>query len=139
MTASTVVFSLPGPLKGKARPRFSPTDHRARTPRATKAQERSIASYAKIAMVGRPLFQGPVKLLVWISQKPPASWNKEKRLSAINGEIVPTGKPDLSNVLKSIEDALNGVVYRDDSQVSHIEIGRRYAPIDTAFVEVHSL
>jgi Holliday junction resolvase RusA-like endonuclease len=43
------------------------------------------------------------------------------------GEIKPTGRPDLDNVIKSILDALNGVAYSDDSAVISVTAEKRYA------------
>lgn len=39
--------------------------------------------------------------------------------------------PDVDNIIKPIQDALNGVVYDDDSQVAHTE--SRKSRIDGAF------
>lgn len=44
-----------------------------------------------------------------------------------NDFIRPKTKPDLDNVAKVILDALNGIAYHDDSQVSRLLIEKRYA------------
>jgi Holliday junction resolvase RusA-like endonuclease len=49
--------------------------------------------------------------------------SKKKRALALSG-VYASGKPDLDNVLKSILDGLNGVIYRDDSQVVAMSISR---------------
>lgn len=36
-------------------------------------------------------------------------------------------KPDLSNLVKAVEDALTGLIYKDDSQITHIEARKQYA------------
>ena len=41
---------------------------------------------------------------------------------------VPTVPPDLDKQVRSILDALTGVAYVDDSQVTHIIAGKSYAP-----------
>lgn len=38
----------------------------------------------------------------------------------LNDEVLPTKKPDYDNIIKVILDALNGVVYHDDSQVYRV-------------------
>lgn len=44
----------------------------------------------------------------------------------LRGEILPTKKPDVDNIAKTILDALNGVIYRDDSQVVELVIKKSY-------------
>ena len=41
---------------------------------------------------------------------------------------VPTVPPDLDKQIRSILDALTGVAYVDDSQVTHIIASKSYAP-----------
>ena len=54
--------------------------------------------------------------------------SKKKREAALAGQLRPTTKPDVSNVLKGVEDALKGLWYADDSQiVGYGELGKWYA------------
>ena len=43
------------------------------------------------------------------------------------GKLLPTKKPDVDNVAKSVLDALNGVAWLDDSQVVRLEISKSYS------------
>ena len=73
--------------------------------------------------------QTPVSLYLYIRVPIPASATK-KRLQAIaSGEEKPTKKPDASNILKSVEDAMNSVVYKDDSQIVNIHITKVYSSV----------
>lgn len=56
----------------------------------------------------------------------PTSASKTKKTQMLCGEIKPLTKPDLSNVIKSVEDALNGVAYFDDNQIIKIAADKRY-------------
>ena len=47
----------------------------------------------------------------------PISASKVKQHKMLSGEILPTKKPDNSNIIKSIEDALNKIAYHDDKQI----------------------
>ena len=58
----------------------------------------------------------------------PKSMSKAKREAALAGQLRPTTKPDVSNVLKGVEDALKGLWYADDSQiVGYGELGKWYS------------
>jgi Holliday junction resolvase RusA-like endonuclease len=58
----------------------------------------------------------------------PASWSERKRQQAITGDIKPGKKPDLDNIAKAWNDALNGVAYRDDSLICQMTLDKRYGP-----------
>jgi len=58
---------------------------------------------------------------------PPRSWPAWKIEAALTGRIRPTGKPDRSNLLKAAEDALNGVVWIDDSQIIWLQASKLYS------------
>lgn len=47
-----------------------------------------------------------------------------------NNELFPTVKPDADNVSKIILDALNGLAYYDDNQVTDLTIYKQYATTD---------
>ena len=71
---------------------------------------------------------GAVVLSLKIYRAVPKSMSKRKREAALAGRLRPTTKPDVSNVLKGVEDALKGLWYADDSQiVGYGEIGKWYA------------
>lgn len=47
---------------------------------------------------------------------------------AASGSIVPTGKPDIKNLLAAVEDSLTGIAWADDSQVVlYPFMAKRYA------------
>ena len=60
---------------------------------------------------------GAVQLSLKIYRAIPKSMSKCKREAAIAGRLRPTTKPDVSNILKGVEDALKGLWYADDSQI----------------------
>lgn len=51
----------------------------------------------------------------------------------------PIKRPDLSNMLKAIEDALTGVVYRDDAQIVELSVTKRFGPTPGVAVRVEAL
>lgn len=117
-----ISFIIPGRIAGKGRPRFMRKLGTAYTPSKTKSAEAIVRGFAFKAMSGKPLLDGPVELKITIEQGQPASWSKRKKASS----VFVTGKPDCDNQIKLISDAINGIVWRDDSQVASITFDRRY-------------
>lgn len=131
-----IAFSIPGDAVAKGRPKASTIGGHVRmyTPAKTVSYESKVAYFANSAMSGRELFSTPVSMNLIISVKIPESWSNKKKQLARNGLIYPTVKPDCSNVLKSIEDGMNNVVYLDDKQIVDVSVSKRYS--DTPMVEV---
>lgn len=59
----------------------------------------------------------PLQMTVIFFRTIPPSWSKKKQQAALSGDLWPVSRPDLSNYLKGLEDALNGIVYPDDSAI----------------------
>lgn len=117
----TVQFEIPGRVRGKGRPQFSKRGF-AYTPAETRHAEAMIRSLASDAMEGRLPILGPVELTICVRIMYPKSWS-EKRKQAT---VFVTGKPDCDNTLKGISDAMNGIVWQDDSQVAQLGMVRLY-------------
>lgn len=77
----------------------------------------------------------PVCLSVEVRKSIPKSWTKKKAQAALNGEILPTSKPDVSNYYKLIEDALNGILYADDSQIVVQQSNKIYHETNMILIE----
>lgn len=118
----TVTFDVLGEPRGKGRPRFSRSGPYVRTytPAETAAYENLIRLAYQQAH--GPLFDKskPLSLHLWIYMKIPESASKTRKLQMIRGEIRPTKKPDIDNVLKAVLDGLNTVAYHDDVQIVQI-------------------
>lgn len=127
-------FTVPGPPQGKGRPRFSTFGGRARafTPTKTVAYEGLIALAAQDVMAGAPPLDGPVKVTAFATFAVPQSWSKKRKAEA----SYHTGKPDADNIAKAIGDGLNGVVWRDDSQIAVCTVFKSYGPVPGLTVEV---
>ena len=67
---------------------------------------------------------------------PPKSYSK-KRIRAIEAkEELFTKKPDLDNLAKSILDSCNNLLFKDDSQIVGLTIGKHYGHEDYVDVKV---
>lgn len=122
MTWHTI--TVPGPMRGKQRARV--TKYGAYTPPQTVAAEKAIGFIARTAQA--PLLLGSVDLMITITVEPPKSWNKRMKAEALSGRARPTSKPDLDNVVKLIGDALNGIAWHDDAQITSVTAAKVYGP-----------
>lgn len=130
-----VVISMLGEPRGKQRVKFSRKSGRAYNQIETINTESALRVLAQEAMAGLPLIEGPVRLEITAYFAIPTSWSAKKKLLAQKGGIYPTKKPDASNILK-FEDALNGIVWRDDAQVVHANITKSYSDIPSLYIRV---
>lgn len=109
-------------IRGKARPRVC-RGH-AFTPKDTVQYEKLVKECYK-EQDGRYI-EGPIKALIIAYYKIHKSYTK-KRVQAIrDGLEKPTKKPDADNIGKIILDSLNGIAYKDDSQIVELRIIKKY-------------
>ena len=127
MLKKIATFTVEGAPVGKGRPKFARRGNfvTAYTPAKTKTYEAVIADFATTDMGAKPCSTGAVQLHVDAYMPIPASWSRAKKLRALRGEIHPTTKPDLDNVCKAGADALNGIAYKDDSQIVGLSMIKR--------------
>lgn len=119
----TAVFEVPGKPQGKARPRV--TRRGAYTPAKTKAYEQAVAA-AYRAQAGAYFGESQLAVMVFAYFEPPKSTSKKKRAAMLDGTIKPTTKPDADNIAKAVCDALNGIAYHDDAQITVMIIRKAY-------------
>lgn len=116
---------IPGEPMGKARPRMTRTGF-VYTPKKTVNYEILIKELFIIKYPDFQPLEGPVRMSLSAWLKIPKT-SKKKVEAMESGEIRPTKKPDMSNILKSVEDALNNLAYHDDKQIVELEIEKRYS------------
>lgn len=89
------------------------------TPPRQRAYMGLIKTIARRAMKdeGWKRFSCPVSLYVRVIRSIPATFTKKDRQEALEGKRWPFKRPDVGNYVKLIEDAMNGEVYDDDSQI----------------------
>lgn len=71
--------------------------------------------------------QGELKLTVMAYFKMPKSASKKKKQQMELGEIRPIKKPDMDNIIKIVSDALNGIAYEDDKQITNVVAEKYYS------------
>lgn len=114
-------FTIPGSAVPQGRPRLTTRGGHphAYDPQRSRDFKRTVRILVQAAMrdAGHVALPGAVELYLCEFRAIPKSWSKSKREKALCGELMPTTKPDTSNVTKPIEDALNEVAWGDDSQI----------------------
>lgn len=136
-----VNFSIDGPPHGKGRPRFRRFGNfvQTYTDAKTKSYETLVKEAATKAMGSSPPLEGPVKLDLIIRLPVPKSYPKKRSEGCLNGSEWPTKKPDWDNVAKSVADAMNDIVFLDDTQIVIARVVKTYsaeAGVDVQVSEV---
>lgn len=121
----TIRFHIPGTPTGKGRPRMTRSGH-CYTPSKTAQYESKIAWCFQQAAPDHVPIKTAITLHVVAYMPIPASWSRKKAKAAEDGVIRPTVKPDLDNILKTL-DALNGVAWKDDAQVVAVLVEKYYS------------
>ena len=105
----------------------------------TEAYEKVLAEVAALYMRGKQPTERPVTLLVHVFLRIPESWSRRDKQDALDGVILPTSRPDGDNYLKAVQDSLNGVAYKDDSQIVDARVIKRYSPDPALRIEVKEM
>nr|DAI75729.1 MAG TPA: Endodeoxyribonuclease RusA [Caudoviricetes sp.] len=135
----TTCFLIPGKPRGKERPRFNSATKTTYTPPATVAYERTVKySYLSSTQAGERMHSGPVRVEIDAVFTVPTAWRVSKKKRALAGAVAPENKPDCDNIAKAILDALNGIAYKDDSQVAYLVVRKRFGEKPFCTVRIES-
>ena len=136
--SNVLAFDIPGQPIGQGRPKFSTINGHARAydpekSRNYKAYVRMLATQA-MKDTGFEMIDGPCAVLINAFFEVPKSKSKKFREAALLDQERPTKKPDADNIVKAIQDALNGLTYKDDACIVHLACQKFYS--DNPRVEV---
>ena len=133
-------FTVPGEAVGKQRPRFVRATGRTYTPEKTVNFENLVKLCYRQQVTAKPFEAAkPLAMTVEVYQQIPKSASKRKREAMIGKKILPTKKPDCSNILKAIEDGLNGVAYADDSQIVQVRVVKYFGEYPETLVMIREV
>ena len=133
-------FEIEGKIKGKGRPRFASYGRYVKT--YTPADTASYENLIKLQFrycCGDWYSESPLKMKITAIHGIVKSATKKDRSRMLSGELKPTKKPDADNIVKIICDALNGIAYKDDTQVVELEIKKVYGEVEKVIVEIEEL
>lgn len=133
-----IKFTVLGKPQGKARPRFRKIGNHVSTynPKQTTDYEK-LVKLSAIEQCKDKLnkkYTGLVKMSIKAYFKPNKSISKKQYNLLIGTEHLK--KPDSDNIAKIICDSLNGVAYKDDSQVAYLEIEKYYEEEERVEVKI---
>lgn len=123
-------------IKGKAIPKERPRFSRyggTYTPDRTRNYEAMIGLKYKEKYKEKPS-EKPIKISIVIMFEPPKNISKKKRQDLLLTEY--NKKPDIDNLVKAILDGLNGIAYKDDSQIVEIKARKLYGLEDEIYIEL---
>lgn len=138
-----ILFEVIGKPVAKARPRVG--KYGTYTPEKTINYE-SLINYTFIQQYPnfKP-YEGEIKAKITAIFEVPKSYSKKKRESLLPlNDIEHSGagymhKPDIDNVAKIILDSLNGLAYKDDSQVTCLLAFKEYGEQAKVIVEIEEV
>ena len=130
-----IEFIIPGDPVPQGRPRAGRAGRRIvmYDPKESREYKRYVSLIAR-QHAPKTLLKGPLSVEMKIYRKIPKSTTKKDRALISEGIKRPITKPDNTNYAKGIEDALNGIIYKDDSQIVDLQVQKYYS--DDPRVEV---
>lgn len=107
------------------RPRFG--NGKAHDPAKSRAYKQFVAFAAKSQYRGPLLKDEPIEVHLEVYRPNQNRISQVERKRRENKQSVPTKKPDTDNYIKSVLDALTGVIWQDDNIIYHIDAYKYYS------------
>lgn len=136
-----LTFSVPGEpvAKGRARAFIRGGKIGHHTPDKTARYENLVRLVAKQAIGAAKPLEGPISLRCVFWLPVPMSYSIKRRKDCLNGLERHCKRPDIDNLLKSVKDGCNGVVWIDDCQVVKVMAFKCYGEVPRVDVEIVQL
>lgn len=129
-------FEMIGDIVGKARPRMNTRTGRAYTPTNTKLYEYSLRQWFIREYPYFTPIETRVKVTIIAYFGIPKSTSKKKEAEMLQDNISPTKKPDADNIIKIVLDAMNKFAFKDDTQVTKLEIEKKYDKTPRIYIKI---
>ena len=132
-------FEIKEKAIGKQRPRYSSVTKKMYTPTKTSTFEEKVKwAFKSKYNVATELSTKPFKAKITAIFEPAKSLSKKQKEELLY-KVDYTKKPDADNIAKIILDSLNGLAYKDDSQVSALLVLKDYGSENKIIVELEEI
>ncbi len=124
-----ISLTIPGKPLGKQRPRFAKMGKfvKVYTPKETMDREAEIRELFQQKYPEHIPYENAVSCKAVIYLSIPKATSKIKKQQMLNNDLKAIVKPDADNAVKLVMDSINGIAYKDDSQVVILEIEKLYS------------
>lgn len=137
---------VPGEPVPQGRPRFARRAGyvQAYDPKRSKDYKSRILSYVWMGLKSRAYTpftssSAPLAVSIAIYRGIPQSWSRKKKEAAVQGLVRPVSRPDTDNYVKIVLDALNKVLWKDDSAVVSLHAEKWYSETPRMEITVQAI
>ncbi len=129
-------FEVPGKVIGKGRPRLNSYTGIVYTPTKTKDYETLVEQYFLIKYPKFNQLEGRIKVSIVAYFIIPKATKKSEVEEMLLNNISPTKKPDIDNVVKIVLDSMNKFAFKDDTQITKLEIEKKYGIEEKIYIKI---
>lgn len=129
-------FEVPGKVIGKGRPRLNTYTGTVYTPTKTKDYETLVEQYFLLKYPKFKALEGRLKVKIIAYFEMPKSTKKSDIEEMLENKISPTKKPDIDNIVKIVLDSMNKFAFRDDTQITKLEVEKIYSFEEKIFIKI---
>ena len=129
-------FEVPSKIIGKGRPRLNTNTGQVYTPTRTKDYESLVEQYFLLKYPRYKTFEGRAKVSITAYFEVPKSASKVAKEQMLGNTISPTKKPDIDNIVKVVLDSMNKFAFKDDTQITKIEVEKLYGDVEKLCVKI---
>lgn len=132
----TYEFEVPGKVIGKGRPRLNSYTGVVYTPTKTKDYETLVEQYFLLKYPRFKALEGRIKVNIIAYFSTPKTIKKSDINEMLENNISPTKKPDIDNIVKVVLDSMNKFAFKDDNQITKLEVEKKYALEDKVYIKI---
>ena len=129
-------FEVPGKVIGKGRPRLNSYTGIVYTPTKTKDYETLVEQYFLLKYPKFKMLEGRIKVNIIAYFSIPKATKKSDINEMLDNNISPTKKPDIDNIVKVVLDSMNKFAFKDDNQITKLEVEKRYSLEDKIYIKI---